>query len=56
MNVKNAKFLEKGFARSPVICGTDCSNSSFLQQVDSINVRRIFSTVYYVAISKIWRD
>ena len=33
---QNGKLLKKGFARSPVICSTDCSNSSFLQQVDSI--------------------
>ena len=56
INVKNAKFLKKGFARGPVTCSTDCSNSSliFLKQVDSVKVRRICRTPYYVAICKIW--
>ena len=41
INVKNAKFLKKGFARGPVTCSTDCSNSSliFLKQVDSVKVK-----------------
>ena len=33
---QNGNLLTKGFARSPVICSTDCSNSSFLQEVDPI--------------------
>ena len=58
INVKNAKFLKKGFAKGPVTYITDCSNGSliFLKQVDSVKVkvRRICRTPYYVAICKIW--
>ena len=58
INVKNAKFLKKGFARGPVTCSTDCSNSSliFRKQIDSVKVkvRRICRTPYYVATCKIW--
>ena len=58
INVKNAKFLKKGFATSPVTCSTDCSNSSliFRKQIDSVKVklRRICRTPYYVVTCKIW--
>ena len=51
---QKCKVLKKGFARGPVTCSTDCSNSSliFLKQVDffSVKVRRIRRTPYYVAI------
>ena len=58
INVKNAKFLKKGFATGPVTCSTDCSDSSliFRKQIDSVKVklRRIRRTPYYVATCKIW--